>query len=108
LLPSQRYLLKNNYLNANIAGAEAASGYSKPGPLSSKQNRRGQQQAASQEVEAEEEVRYEPITEAFIFEQQIIHPCYVVLPFSTQEDIDRACRPYRNVRKKCCVFIFLK
>jgi hypothetical protein len=49
------------------------------------------------ETEEEEEVRYEPVTEAFMFEKQVIHPCYVVLPFSTPSDIEKACNPPRNV-----------
>ena len=75
---------------------QSDSGYSKPGPLSSKQNKRAHQ-ASEPEPEPEDDIRYEPITESFIFEDQIIDPCYVVLPFSTEEEIANACNPHRNV-----------
>ena len=85
----------SNDLYRHIVGVHSQESYSRPGPLCSKQNRQGQPAAAA-EVE-EEEMRYEPITEAFLFENQIIHPCYVVLPFSTKRDIETACKPNKNV-----------
>ena len=88
----------SNDLYRHIAGhhsTESIPGFSKPGPLSSKQNKRAHQ-AYEPEPEVEE-VRYEPITEAFIFEEQIIHPCYVVLPFANETDVEVACNPTRNV-----------
>ncbi len=41
--------------------------------------------------EEEDNVRYEPITEAFVFEEQIIHPCYVVLPFVKDHEVETMC-----------------
>ena len=40
----------------------------------------------------DEDVRYEPITEAFIYEEEVIHPCYVVLPFVADNDVETLCR----------------
>ena len=84
----------SNDLYRHIAGRHTNEArYNKPGPLSSK---RKQNSFDSMETE-EEEVRYEPVTGAFMFEEQVIHPCYVVLPFSTEMDIEKACNPRRNV-----------
>ena len=38
-----------------------------------------------------DDLRYEPITEDFLFEDNIISPCYVVLPYVTQEEVEAAC-----------------
>lgn len=37
----------------------------------------------------DEDVRYEAITEAFLFENQIIYPCYVILPFVNDQEIEQ-------------------
>lgn len=103
----------SNDLYRHIAGNHSQevtpATYSRPGPLSSKQKRAAQQQAY-EEMEVENEPRFEPITEAFIFEDQIIHPCYVVLPFSTKKDIEDACNPHRNVSQlsKIIMSLFTK
>ncbi|XP_040580514.1 uncharacterized protein [Lepeophtheirus salmonis] len=39
----------------------------------------------------EEDVQYVPIMEDFYFEDMIIHPCYVVIPFVSDEEIEAAC-----------------
>ena len=41
----------------------------------------------------EEDITYEAITEPFLFENQIIYPCYCVLPFVTDFEVDAACNP---------------
>ena len=41
----------------------------------------------------DDDVTYEPITEPFMFEDQIIYPCYVTLPFVTDLVIEAACNP---------------
>lgn len=46
----------------------------------------------------EEDVRYEPITEPFVFEEQIIHPCYVVLPYVTDPEVEAICQRPAQVR----------
>lgn len=50
-----------------------------------------------EEDEEEDDIRYEPITEPFLFEGEIIHPCYVVLPFVTDKDIEVCIRKSANV-----------
>ena len=42
---------------------------------------------STDEAPAEEDIRYEPITEPFLFENMIIHPCYVVLPFVSDSEV---------------------
>ena len=41
----------------------------------------------------EDDVRFEAITEPFLFDEDIIYPCYVTLPFVTDEQIQAACLP---------------
>ena len=60
-------------------------------------NNMEQQQAIEEE---EEDVRYEPITEAFVFEDQVIHPCYVILPFVTDNQVETFCQRSIRVRFK--------
>ena len=38
----------------------------------------------------QEEPTYEPITEDFLFEDQVISPCYVVLPYVSEEEVEAA------------------
>ena len=45
---------------------------------------------------AVDEVRYEPIMEPFGFEGQIIHPCYIILPFVNDAEIEAKCN--RSIR----------
>eukprot|EP00094_Tigriopus_californicus_P002881 TCALIF_02778-PA protein Name:"Similar to Zfp26 Zinc finger protein 26 (Mus musculus)" AED:0.10 eAED:0.11 QI:493/0.33/0.28/0.71/0.5/0.28/7/0/1223 len=49
-----------------------------------------------EEDDEEDDIRYEPITEPFLFEREIIHPCYVVLPFVTDQDIEVCIRKSAN------------
>ncbi len=58
-----------------------------------------QQQQQHSPQEEEDNIRYEPITEAFVFEDQIIHPCYVVLPFVADADVEVECKRPITVRK---------
>ena len=51
-----------------------------------------EQQQQQSLAEDEDDVRYEPITEAFIFENEIIHPCYCVLPFVADEEVETLCK----------------
>merc|ERR1719412_153868 len=48
---------------------------------------------SQEEMIDEDEVRYEAITEPFLFEEQVIYPCYVTLPFVADELVDEACFP---------------
>ena len=52
-----------------------------------------QQQPEQPEQTYDDDVTYEPITEPFMFEDQIIYPCYVTLPFVTDLVIEAACNP---------------
>ena len=47
--------------------------------------------------ESDDDVRYEAVTEAFLFEGQIIYPCYVILPFVNDADVEAACNPRSRV-----------
>ena len=40
------------------------------------------------EIMEEDDVRYEAITEPFLFEEQVIYPCYVTLPYVTDELVE--------------------
>jgi uncharacterized C2H2 Zn-finger protein len=40
----------------------------------------------------EDDMRYEPITEEFLFEGEMIKPCYCVLPFVTDEEVEAITR----------------
>lgn len=42
------------------------------------------------ETENNEPQRFEPITEDFMYEDQIISPCYVVLPYVSEEEVEAA------------------
>ena len=48
---------------------------------------------AAAEMMEEDDVRYEAITEPFLFEEQVIYPCYVTLPFVSDELAEAACFP---------------
>ena len=48
---------------------------------------------AEAEIMEEDDVRYEAITEPFLFEEQVIYPCYVTLPFVSDELAEAACFP---------------
>ncbi len=52
-----------------------------------------QTEQPQEEEEEEEEVRYDPITEDIEFEEETISPCYVVLPFVTDEECEAARNP---------------
>ena len=41
----------------------------------------------------EDDVRFEAITEPFLFDEEVIYPCYVTLPFVTDDQIQAACLP---------------
>ena len=42
--------------------------------------------------EDDDDVRYEPITEPFLFEGQVIYPCYCILPYMTDGEVESSCR----------------
>ena len=42
--------------------------------------------------EDDDDVRYEPITEPFLFEGQVIYPCYCILPYINDSDVEASCR----------------
>merc|ERR1711971_1525695 len=46
----------------------------------------------------EDDVRYEPISEEFVFESEVITPCYVVLPFVTDQEVENVTR--RNIAQE--------
>ncbi|QQP54268.1 Uncharacterized protein FKW44_007046, partial [Caligus rogercresseyi] len=46
---------------------------------------------SQKDFEEEEEVQYAPIMEDFYFEDMIVHPCYVVIPYVSDEEIEAAC-----------------
>jgi len=48
------------------------------------------QSEAMVEDEAVQEETYEPITEDFMFEDIVISPCYIVLPYVSEEEVDAA------------------
>ena len=41
----------------------------------------------------DEDVRYEPIIEDFMFDDKVISPCYIILPYVTEEEIEVAANP---------------
>ena len=50
----------------------------------------------------DEDVRYEPIVEDFMFDDMVISPCYIILPYVTEEEIEVAQNPpmvrnYKNI-----------
>ncbi len=62
---------------------------------------------AEEEEDEEEDVRYEPITEDIEFEDQTISPCYVVLPFVSDEECNAARNPPPENVSKCFLFVVL-
>ncbi len=48
--------------------------------------------AAAANAEEDEDVRYEPITEPFLFEGQVIYPCYCILPFVSDAAVETSCK----------------
>ena len=51
----------------------------------------------------DEDVRYEPIVEDFMFDDMVISPCYIILPYVTEEEIEVAQNPpmvrnYKNIK----------
>ena len=56
-----------------------------------------EQQQEPMETTYDDDVTYEPITEPFMFEDQIIYPCYVVLPFVTDLVVEAACNPRASI-----------
>ena len=67
---------------------------------------------SQEEMIDEDEVRYEAITEPFLFEEQVIYPCYVTLPFVADELVDEACFPKHVMvndihYKLCLIFSYL-
>ena len=46
-----------------------------------------------EEIMEEDDVRYEAITEPFLFEERVIFPCYVTLPYVADELVEAACSP---------------
>ena len=56
--------------------------------------------------EDDDDVRYEPITEPFLFEGQVIYPCYCILPYISDAEVEASCRRSINVSatfKRCIV-----
>ena len=47
--------------------------------------------------EDDDDVRYEPITEPFLFEGQVIYPCYCILPYISDAEVEASCRRSINV-----------
>ena len=47
-----------------------------------------------------QDVRYEPITEDFMYEDMVIAPCYVVLPFVSDEEVEAAGNSSPSVRNQ--------
>jgi len=75
----------------------------KPGPLSYKL--RQQKLLMEENGMLDEGPRYEPIRDVLLFEEQIIHPCYVPIPFVTEEEIAEACN--QSVSSKDIFFLKL-
>ena len=65
-------------------------------PTTFKEESVEQQQQEPMETTYDDDVTYEPITEPFMFEDQIIYPCYVILPFVTDVEVESACNPRRS------------
>ena len=51
----------------------------------------------------DDDIRFEPVTEAFLFEGQMIRPSYCVLPFVTDEEVEQ----YTSRNNEIAVIIFL-
>ena len=66
-------------------------------PTTFKEESVEQQQQEPMETTYDDDVTYEPITEPFMFEDQIIYPCYVVLPFVTDLVVEAACNPRASI-----------
>ena len=45
----------------------------------------------------DDDVRYEPITELFLFEGAVIYPCYCILPFISDSEVEASCKRSINV-----------
>ena len=45
------------------------------------------------QVNDDDDVRYEPIVEDFMYEDKVISPCYIILPYVTEEEIEAASYP---------------
>merc|ERR1719336_1141973 len=45
----------------------------------------------------DDDVRYEPITEPFLFEGAVIYPCYCILPFISDSEVEASCKRPINV-----------
>lgn len=50
--------------------------------------------------DVEDDVRYEPIKEPFFFKEQLIYPCYVALPYVTDEQIKALGKGQQQVRQR--------
>ena len=46
-----------------------------------------------QDDDDDDDVRYEPIVEDFMYEDKVISPCYIILPYVTEEEIEAASYP---------------
>ena len=62
-----------------------------PPEASPEGSRRGNSEPGTPD-EDEDDVRYEPITEPFLFEGQVIYPCYCILPFINDAEVEASCR----------------
>ena len=69
------------------------------------------QEPQEEEQEEEQDVRYDAITEDFMFEDMVISPCYVTLPYVSEEEVEAAgnapiVRLYCICKEYCDVFTF--
>ncbi len=53
------------------------------------------------EEESEDCTYYEPITQSIFHAGQIIHPCYVILPYVTDEVVERITAGPSQVKSQC-------
>ena len=100
---SQQHLLQQQQQKLSLAP-------SPPAAATPSQEQEAQTEAVSEPdaaAVADEDVRYEAITEAFLFEQQIIFPCYVVLPFVTDKEVEACTEKPNQVRNEAQQIIFL-
>lgn len=84
--------LRPSLLAARSDAQEAANKQSEEQNGNETENIKAEQQPM--EIESSEEpkeVRYEPITEDFMYEDRVISPCYVVLPYVNDEEVEAAC-----------------
>jgi hypothetical protein len=68
-----------------------------PEPVAQPQQQQPQEEEDNDETE-EEDVRYEPITEPFLFEGQVVYPCYCILPYVSDADVEATCKRSISVR----------